>query len=66
MRKMTTPRRLTVAALVALAIGACGDKQPTEVIAQPAMQTMERARDVQATVDQQKKDIDAAVEAQGN
>ncbi|HEV7633065.1 MAG TPA: hypothetical protein VGO41_08730 [Steroidobacteraceae bacterium] len=64
MRKVLKPMLL----LAAIALCACsGDPPPKEeqVIAAPAIQAMEKAKTVEATVQQQKADIDKAVEAQG-
>ena len=54
--------------LAALALCACSsDKAPTQtqVIAAPAIEAMEKAKIVEETVEQQKADVDKAIEAQG-
>ena len=62
MRKVTKPMLL----LAALALCACSsDKKSEQVIAAPAIEAMEKAKTVEATVEQQKADVDKAVEAQG-
>ncbi|MEP7312337.1 MAG: hypothetical protein ABI859_07120 [Pseudomonadota bacterium] len=64
MRSSLTPMLL----LAVSALGGCsgGDKPPPQqVIAEPAMQALEKARTVEATVEQHKADIDAAVDTQG-
>jgi len=64
MRKVLEPMLL----LAATALCACSSDPPPkeeQVIAAPAIQAMEKAKTVDATVQQQKADVDKAVEAQG-
>ncbi len=75
MRTVIKPMFLVAAAAAALC--ACGrdkpapppasqgESQPASVIAAPAVQALEKAKTVDATVQQQKADVDAAVDAQG-
>jgi len=64
MRKVLKPMLL----LAATALCACSSDPPPkqeQVIAAPAIQAMEKAKAVEATIQQQKADVDKAVEAQG-
>ncbi len=64
MRTGLTP--IFLLAVVALCGCSGGDKPPPQqVIAEPAMQALEKAKTVEATVEQHKADIDAAVDTQG-